>query len=92
MSLPVIADIRRGVRQEDLFTATVRGLRSTPKWLPSLLLWDEKGLQLFETITKSPYYYGTKAECEILQSRVDEIVRSVGNDGILIDLGSGYVR
>lgn len=34
---------------------------------PSLLLWDEKGLRLFEEITYSEDYYLTNTEIEILK-------------------------
>lgn len=59
--------------------------------MPDLLLWDEKGLRYFEDVTYSPTYYLTNEEIGILESEKRDIARFVGDGGVLVELGSGYV-
>lgn len=68
-----------------------QGLRSSPRSLPSLLLWDSVGLDLYEKITESPDYYLTRVEADVIRNNVDAIVQSVGANGVILELGSGYV-
>jgi uncharacterized SAM-dependent methyltransferase len=51
----VLKDIRKGLRPND----------GGEKQLPTLLLYDEAGLRLFEQITYLPEYYLTNAEIEV---------------------------
>jgi L-histidine N-alpha-methyltransferase len=55
----------------------------SPKWL-----YDQRGSQLFDDITRLPEYYLTRREREILEARAAEIARRSGAD-TLIELGSG---
>ena len=64
------------------------GLRSTPKDLPPTWLYDERGCELFEEITRLPEYYPTRAERAILQRRAGDIARLTGAD-TLVELGAG---
>ncbi|KAL6892171.1 histidine-specific methyltransferase [Trichoderma evansii] len=66
-----------------------QGLRSTPRSLPSLLLWDSIGLDLYEKITESPDYYLTRIEADVIRNNVDAIVQSIGANGVILELGSG---
>ena len=66
------------------------------KTLPTMLLYDERGLRLYDDITtKAPEYYLFGAEEEILKSKADEIVRVMHHatgvvDGeIALELGAG---
>jgi uncharacterized SAM-dependent methyltransferase len=83
--------IRPATPPEDLYTAIKSGLTATPKQLPSLLLWDADGHKLFERITKSTSYYGTRADQDIMVEHMDRLCDMIGEDGILLELGSGYV-
>ncbi|KAI1136538.1 histidine-specific methyltransferase [Hypoxylon sp. FL0543] len=67
----------------------LEGLRSSPRYLPSVLLWDEVGLNIYSKIMRSEDYYLTRVETEILQVHVDAIVESIGDGGVIIELGSG---
>lgn len=78
------------IQEQELRSAIISGLNATPKTLPNILLWDDAGHELFKQITKSRSYYGPQADREIIQDRVDEICRSLGDDGVLIELGAGY--
>ncbi len=64
------------------------GLTSSPKRLSPKWLYDERGSQLFDEITRLPEYYLTRAEREILVARAAEIARLTGAD-TLVELGSG---
>jgi L-histidine N-alpha-methyltransferase len=64
------------------------GLSREPKELPPKYFYDERGSQLFDTITTLPEYYPTRCEREILNRRAPEIVAQTGA-GELVELGSG---
>lgn len=78
----------------------VRGLRApfNTKTLPTALLYDVRGLKLYEKITTdAPEYYLFGAEEEILHQHAPEIVsimQSRGHEGtpaaqVLLELGAG---
>lgn len=68
------------------------------KTLPTILLYDERGLRLYDDITTmAPEYYLFAAEEQILRDNGPSIVRlmhggsSVRNGEIVLELGAGYV-
>lgn len=71
-----------------LRTEVAAGLTSSPKELSPKWLYDDRGCELFDQITRLPEYYPTRAERSILAERADEIVELSGAD-TLIELGSG---
>jgi L-histidine N-alpha-methyltransferase len=73
------AQLRRDVRQ---------GLSARPKWLPPKWLYDKRGSELFEQITRLPEYYLTRAERQILRAHANEIATLTGAK-TLVELGSG---
>ncbi|HEV7535683.1 MAG TPA: L-histidine N(alpha)-methyltransferase [Acidimicrobiia bacterium] len=85
-------DVTVGLGPDDLRAAmradVTRGLRATPKELPSKYFYDEEGSALFDAITRLPEYYPTRTERAILETRADEIAARSGAD-TLIELGSG---
>ena len=102
MPVPII-DVRAqdGSAEEDLRAQIIDGLTRPvgEKELPTILLYDEHGLRLFDAYTteaKEYYIYG--AELEILKDYSDEIVRAMHRgrkafDGreVVLELGAGYV-
>jgi L-histidine N-alpha-methyltransferase len=64
------------------------GLSRELKELPPKYFYDERGSQLFDTITTLPEYYPTRCEREILNRWAPEIVAKSGA-GELVELGSG---
>ena len=60
------------------------------KKMPTMLLYDEAGLKLFEEITYLDEYYLTNAEIEVLHQYADQIAERVEAGSQLIELGSGY--
>lgn len=64
------------------------GLTATPKELSPKWLYDDRGCELFDLITRLPEYYPTRAERSILLAHAAEIVELSGAD-TLVELGSG---
>jgi dimethylhistidine N-methyltransferase len=65
-----------------------RGLTASPKRLPPRWLYDPRGCDLFEQITRLPEYYPTRAEREVLSTYAPDIAARCGAS-TLIELGSG---
>ncbi|SMO60110.1 L-histidine N(alpha)-methyltransferase [Fodinibius sediminis] len=67
----------------------IEGLEKDQKELPSKYFYDQRGSQLFEEITELEEYYPTRTEMRIMQDNMPYIIRTVGSDIILAELGSG---
>ena len=73
----------------DALAADVRrGLARRPRELPPRWLYDERGSELFDAITRLEEYYPTRREREILAARAGEIARRTDAD-VLVEIGSG---
>jgi len=86
----VRVDVLRSGRAE-LYDATARGLRASPKELPTLWLYDERGSRLYEEITALPEYYLPRREAEILRARAASIAERTRAQ-TLVELGAGSAR
>ncbi len=64
------------------------GLWADPPTLPTKWLYDERGSQLFDEITRLPEYYPTRRETEILATHSVEIARRT-DAGVVAEFGSG---
>lgn len=87
-----ILDIRVGATEFDILQDIKKGLRPQDggeKKLPTLLLYDEAGLRLFEKITYLEEYYLTNAEIEVLEAYADRIAQRIQSGSIVLELGSG---
>jgi L-histidine Nalpha-methyltransferase len=65
-----------------------RSLGGRPRRVPPRWLYDERGSELFDEITRLPEYYQTEAEREILQRHSITIAERTGATTV-IELGSG---
>jgi len=89
-----VLDIREDKREKSLGEMLKTDLgggvsgQDAPRF-PSLLLWDQQGLQLFEAITYSSEYYLTEAEIEIFEQHGQEMAKKIAPGTVLIELGSG---
>lgn len=72
-----------------LASDVLSGLRSSPKRLSPRYFYDEHGSQLFERICTAPEYYITRTETAILAAHAPQIASVVGEDTLLVELGSG---
>lgn len=82
-------DNRISVRSKSKLEEVKKGLKESPKWLPSKFFYDERGSELFEKITRLQEYYLTRAERAILEDNLADIADSIGSDAMLVELGSG---
>jgi len=74
----------------DAVAAAAReGLLGRRKHLPPWLLYDERGSELFDEITRLPEYYPTRTERAILARDAAAIVSTAGMPLEIVELGSG---
>lgn len=79
--------------EEDLVLIEVlEGLHQPQKKLPCKLFYNEAGSELFEKICQLDDYYVTQTEMSILEQNIIEIAGAVGENLLLIELGSGSNR
>ncbi|KAK7745669.1 hypothetical protein SLS62_009710 [Diatrype stigma] len=60
--------------------------------LPSALMWDDTGLNLFRQITRNPTYNLMADELSLIKENLGVIADSVKDASTIIDLGSGDFR
>lgn len=88
-----IIDIRHDAVEVNLKDEILKSLRpeSGIKTMPTLLLYNERGLQLFEEITYLHEYFLTNAEIEVLERSADSIANAIPSSAMIMELGSGFV-
>jgi L-histidine N-alpha-methyltransferase len=74
-----------------LYEATGRNLQARVKQLPAVWLYDERGSQLYDEITRLPEYYLPQREEQILRSTAPLIARRTGAR-TLVELGAGAAK
>jgi L-histidine N-alpha-methyltransferase len=67
------------------------GLSRRPKQLPPKYLYDQRGSNLFEEITRLPEYYPTRTEQRILDAVAPDVIDVIRPDELL-ELGPGSAR
>ncbi|CAG8451069.1 12395_t:CDS:2 [Ambispora gerdemannii] len=65
---------------------------SVMKSIPTMVLYDDRGLQLFDQITYLDEYYLTNCEIDILNRKVDDIIAYIKDGSAIIELGAGSLR
>ena len=68
------------------------GLAQRQKAIASTWLYDHRGSELFEQITRVQEYYPTRNETQILRACAGEIADAAGRRAVVIELGSGSSR
>jgi L-histidine N-alpha-methyltransferase len=85
--------LRHGSSKESAyepFAADVlAGLREHPKRISPIYFYDARGSQLFDQICELQEYYPTRTEMRILADDGDDMARYIGEDALLVELGSG---
>ncbi len=79
----VPGDLRAALRRDARI-----GLGATPKWMPPVWFYDDRGSALYEEITRLPEYYPFRAEATLLQRDAGEIAEAA-KARVLVELGSG---
>ena len=76
--------------QHEAFRADVlAGLSQERKTLPSRWLYDQRGSELFEEITRLDEYYLTRTETAILRRHAEEMAALCGEGIVLLEYGAG---
>jgi L-histidine Nalpha-methyltransferase len=65
-----------------------KGLGATPKWMPPVWFYDDRGSALYEDITRLPEYYPFRTEATLLRRAAGEIAEAA-EARVLVELGSG---
>jgi dimethylhistidine N-methyltransferase len=67
----------------------LRGLRQQPPAIPARWLYDERGSELFDEITRLPSYYPTRTETALLGEIMPEVAARVGEGRAVVEFGAG---
>ncbi|KAF9977950.1 hypothetical protein BGZ73_004390 [Actinomortierella ambigua] len=62
------------------------------KSIPTLVLYDDRGLQLFDEITYLDEYYLTNEEIDVLTKDVDRMIEHIPDNSVVVELGAGSLR
>jgi len=76
-------------KDETMKLEILEGLSAQPKRIPCKYLYDERGSNLFQAITRQPEYYPTRAEVSILLRCSASVAAAAGTGVTLIEFGSG---
>jgi dimethylhistidine N-methyltransferase len=83
-------DVSSQFQQSEAFQSDVIvGLGQSPKSLPSRWLYDDRGCELFEDITRLAEYYPTRTETAILRDHSGEMADFCGDRTVLLEYGAG---
>lgn len=67
----------------------LRGLAGTPKAVPARWLYDSRGSELFDAITRLPSYYPTLTETRLLERIMPELAERIGQGRAVVEFGAG---
>ena len=65
------------------------GLGAPIRAVPARWLYDRRGSELFEAITRLPEYYLTRADTALLERHCPEVARIAGHGDVVVEFGSG---
>jgi dimethylhistidine N-methyltransferase len=83
-------DVSTRFQQTEAFESdVVVGLGQMPKTLPSRWLYDDRGSELFEDITRLDEYYPTRIETAIMQNHSHAMAAFCGSNCTLLEYGAG---
>jgi dimethylhistidine N-methyltransferase len=83
----LIYDYQSG--QQQFLDEVLDGLHKSHKQLPTKYLYDERGSNLYEQICALDEYYIPRTEATIMENNIDEIVKLLGPNAMLIEYGCG---
>ena len=67
----------------------LNGLAEPVPAIPARWLYDRRGSELFDEITRLPEYYPTRTETALLDKRMPEIARLIEPGSAVVEFGAG---
>jgi dimethylhistidine N-methyltransferase len=67
----------------------LRGLSAPIPAIPARWLYDHRGSELFDDITRLPSYYPTRTETALLHGIVDDVAARVPKGSVVVEFGAG---
>ena len=67
----------------------LNGLAEPIPAIPARWLYDRRGSELFDEITRLPAYYPTRTETALLQERIGEMARLIPAGSAVVEFGAG---
>jgi L-histidine N-alpha-methyltransferase len=77
------------VADPDFRDAVLAGLAAPIRAIPARWLYDLRGSELFEAITRLPEYYLTRTETALLERHCPDVARIAGPGQAVVEFGSG---
>jgi L-histidine N-alpha-methyltransferase len=77
------------VADPDFRRDVLAGLAAPIRAIPARWLYDRRGSELFEAITRLPEYYLTRTETALLERRCPDVARIAGPGQAVVEFGSG---
>ena len=77
---PEIADFEKDI---------IQGLSASEPYISPKYFYDETGSKIFEDICTTEEYYPTRTEVSIIRDNIDDLVKNLGKECLLIEPGSG---
>lgn len=88
--MPEILEARAPDMVDPAFrTDVVNGLSEPIPAIPARWLYDRRGSELFDDITRLPSYYPTRVETALLQSILPDVAAMVAPGGAVVEFGAG---
>jgi L-histidine Nalpha-methyltransferase len=85
-----MSEVELQIHADPQFRADVlEGLRGPRRAIPARWLYDERGSELFDEITRLPEYYPTRTETALLEQCREDIATHVGPGAAVIEFGAG---
>lgn len=73
----------------DFKTDILTGMTKPQKTLSAKYLYDQKGSEIFDDITRAPEYYPTRTELALLDRIGPELNQVIGPDAVVLEPGAG---
>jgi dimethylhistidine N-methyltransferase len=80
---------RAGTWDEEFASDVIDGLRDPCKRMSCRWLYDQRGSELFESITLLPEYYPTRTETTILRENAADLSAFIGESAAIVEYGAG---
>lgn len=80
---------KQETKRKQMAEDVIKGLSDDQKYLHAKYFYDYRGSELFDAICELPEYYVTRTETAILEDNIDDIVKSISQYKLMVELGSG---